>query len=72
MNDPFTSHPGLGAAGLVMDGAGAGLSTDVSWGGARGKLTAHRGVGTGGKLAGPEPGKKVCPGEGELPQLAWD
>lgn len=22
-------------------------------------------------LAGPEPGKKVCPGEGELPQLAW-
>lgn len=22
-------------------------------------------------LAGPEPGK-VCPGEGELPQLAWD
>lgn len=51
MNDPFTSHPGLGAAGLAMDGAGAGLSTDISWGGAHGKLTAHWGVGTSGKCA---------------------
>lgn len=51
MNGPFTSHPGLGAAGRAMDGARAGLSTDVSWDGARGKLTAHRGVGTRGKCA---------------------
>ena len=51
MNDPFTSHPGLEAAGWAVDGAGAGLGTDVSWDGTRREVTAHRGVGTSGKCA---------------------
>lgn len=72
MNGPFTSHhPGLGAAGRAMDGARAGLSTDVSWDGAAG---AHCSPGCGhrGKCACWPRAQEGVPREGELAQLAWD
>lgn len=76
LNDLFTSHPVLEAAGWALDGAGGDSTETRSWSTVQtpARRSLHTGVWApvGNVLAGPEPRKKVWQKEGKQPWLAWD